>query len=557
MGIAPEVLINDRYELVERIAVGSTGQVWRATDLVLARQVAVKILHPERLEDQAFRERFRAEARHAAQLSHPGVAEVHDFGEYQDVAFLVMEYLPGQSLATMLDRRRTAAGGRDGERGPGLGTEATLEIVAQVARALQAAHDIGLIHRDIKPANLIVGRDGEVTITDFGTARALNASTVTEPGVVVGTAEYLSPEQAEGRPLTPATDVYSLGVVAYTCLTGQPPFSGASPVEIAAGHVHDRPRPLPDTIPRPVRELVEACLAKSPEGRPSSAAELAGQCVASRAALPRMTTVPAAPVARRRPVPLGAAAAGAVLAVGGMLLLGSGTGPLTSTPIVDDQRIDTPADSRDHPRPVPGPARADTSGDKQRPDRPTPPVAAGSAGPTVQGTQPPPHSLPSGGRTIRSEESPSTRSDPTVTSAPPGPSTPVSSSPATPPEQPSAEQTPTSSPRRSDEWVPTGTPTAPPSTTAPGDSPGGLLVPRSPSTESPTQTSDPSTERSEPAAERSGPTGSAEPSGKPPDTGAPSGSGDPGTASPSESEPEPSSSSPGVLSPLAQLLGTD
>lgn len=360
MGIAPDVLINDRYRLVERVALGSTGQVWRASDLVLHRQVAIKILHPERLDDEDFRHRFRAEARHAAQLSHPGVAEVHDYGEQGELAYLVMEYLPGRPLAAVLDEHRQGRVEDGPARGLALGVEATLEIVAQVARALQAAHNLGLIHRDIKPANLIVGRDGDVKITDFGTARAMGASTVTEPGVVVGTAQYLSPEQAGGQPLTPATDIYALGIVAYACLTGDPPFGGASPVEIAAAHVAESPPPLPRGIPDPVLRLVEDCLAKDPEDRPSSAGEVADRCGVARAAWPRPPASPGRlPV--RRPAPLSAALAGAALAVGGMLLLGTGHGFTPSMPIVDDERIGIDA-GRAHPRPQPGPAGGNPSG---------------------------------------------------------------------------------------------------------------------------------------------------------------------------------------------------
>lgn len=356
MGIAPDVLIRDRYRLLERIAVGSTGEVWRALDLVLTRHVAVKILHPEWLDDRTFRERFRAEARHAARLSHPGVAEVHDYGEQGDLAFLVMEYLPGQSLEVILEHNRHPDAAPDELA---LSLEATLEIVAQVARALQAAHDLGLVHRDIKPANLIVGPSGDVKITDFGTARALDAATVTEPGVIVGTAQYLSPEQAEGRTLTPASDIYTLGIVAYRCLTGDPPFGGPSPVEIAAAHVNEQPPPLPESVPAPVRALVESCLAKDPADRPASAAELAGQCVASRAAIPRAAH-PKEPK-RRRPAPVGAAAAGAALAVGGMALLGPGHDFFPSTPVAADGQQVRIDDDPARPHPVPGPVGEESS----------------------------------------------------------------------------------------------------------------------------------------------------------------------------------------------------
>lgn len=344
IGIAPDALIRDRYRLVERIAFGGTGEVWRATDLVLRRQVAVKILNPERVADETFRQRFRAEARHAARLSHPGVAEVHDYGEQDDLAFLVMEYLPGQSLATILENK--------------LSVEATLEVVAQVARALQAAHDLGLIHRDIKPSNLIVGRDGDVKVTDFGTSRALDASTVTEPGVVVGTAQYLAPEQVEGKPPAPATDIYALGVVAYTCLTGEPPFNGASPVEIATAHVYDELPPLPRGVPSAVRRLIEECTAKDAAQRPGSAAEVARRCADSNASLPRSAAAAGPTPRRRHPTPLSAAAAGAALAVGGMVMLGPGDGLFSLAPVGEDERVQ---EGSDHARPEPVPGYGDAS----------------------------------------------------------------------------------------------------------------------------------------------------------------------------------------------------
>lgn len=260
--IAPQTLLDGRYRLAEPVAVGSTGEVWKATDELLDHRVAVKILKRRYALDADIRMRFRGEARHAMMLSHPGIARVHDYGEHGDLAYLAMEFLSGESLAEIL------------ARGP-LDVRRTMEIVGQVARALQVAHDAGVIHRDIKPANLIVSPDGVAKVTDFGTARVLDADTMTQPGMIVGTALYLSPEQAQGLDLTVATDIYSLGVVAYECLTGEPPFAAMMPAEVAFAHIHDRPPRLPAAIPADAAALVLRCLAKDPEQRPASMAELA------------------------------------------------------------------------------------------------------------------------------------------------------------------------------------------------------------------------------------------------------------------------------------------
>ncbi|MQA83723.1 MAG: protein kinase [Streptosporangiales bacterium] len=263
MKMKPGVLLSERYRLDDRVATGGVGEVWKATDQVTGWWVAVKVLRDRHVGDPWFRERFRAEAHHTAVLSHPGVAEVLDYVEEGDLAYLVMEFLAGRPLSTLL------RGGRQ------LGTPLTLGIIGQVAVALQAAHDAGVIHRDIKPANLIVGYDGQVKVTDFGIARAADMATLTQPGVVVGTAVYMSPEQAEAQRVTSATDVYSLGVVCYECLAGRVPFLGSTPVEIAFGHVRDQPPPLPAYVPAVLRDLVGRCLAKDPCERPASMIEIA------------------------------------------------------------------------------------------------------------------------------------------------------------------------------------------------------------------------------------------------------------------------------------------
>ena len=276
------VSFGGRYELQSRIAIGGMGEVWEATDHVIGRTVAIKILKDEYMGDPGFLERFRAEARHAALVNHEGIASVFDYGEENGSAFLVMELVPGEALSTILER--------DGS----LTTDKTLDVVAQTAAALQAAHAAGLVHRDIKPGNLLITPDGRVKITDFGIARIADQVPLTATGQVMGTDQYLSPEQASGHPASPATDIYSLGIVAYECLAGKRPFTGESQVAIAMAQINEQPPPLPPTVPEPVQNLVLAMIAKKPEDRPASAAAVAraasalrrGDAAAAAAAVP-------------------------------------------------------------------------------------------------------------------------------------------------------------------------------------------------------------------------------------------------------------------------------
>ena len=257
-----------RYELKNRLAIGGMGEVWHAVDTVIERSVAIKILKEEYLGDQAFRERFRAEARHAALVNHEGIAGVYDFGEEEGSAYLVMELVPGEALSVILERERI------------LSAERVLDIVSQTASALHAAHEAGLVHRDIKPGNLLITPDGRVKITDFGIARAADQVPLTATGQVMGTVQYLSPEQASGKTASPVTDIYSLGIVAYEALAGRRPFTGESQVAIAMAHIKNPPPPLPENIPLAVRNLVLSCLAKKPELRPASAQHLARAAIA-------------------------------------------------------------------------------------------------------------------------------------------------------------------------------------------------------------------------------------------------------------------------------------
>lgn len=275
-----------RYELESRIAIGGMGEVWEATDHVIGRTVAIKILKDEYMGDPGFLERFRAEARHAALVNHEGIASVFDYGEENGSAFLVMELVPGEALSTILEREGS------------LSVDKTLDVVAQTAAALQAAHAAGLVHRDIKPGNLLITPDGRVKITDFGIARIADQVPLTATGQVMGTVQYLSPEQASGHPASPTTDIYSLGIVAYECLAGKRPFTGESQVAIAMAQINEQPPPLPVTVAQPVQNFVMAMIAKKPDDRPASAASVAraanalrrGDLAAAAAAVPAIGT---------------------------------------------------------------------------------------------------------------------------------------------------------------------------------------------------------------------------------------------------------------------------
>ncbi|WP_394161208.1 protein kinase domain-containing protein [Galactobacter valiniphilus] len=278
------ISLGGRYRLTDRIAIGGMGEVWKALDDVLGRVVAIKILKEEYTGDPGFLERFRAEARHTALLNNDGIANVFDYGEADGSAYLVMELVPGEPLSTIIERERV------------LTPDFTLSVIAQTARALSAAHARGLVHRDVKPGNLLIMPNGKVKITDFGIARLADQVPLTATGQVMGTAQYLAPEQATGQTATGQSDLYSLGVIGYECLAGRRPFTGESQIAIALAQVNDRPPALPETLPLPLRALILSMLAKDPADRPANASQLAiaadalraGRTEAAVAAVPGM-----------------------------------------------------------------------------------------------------------------------------------------------------------------------------------------------------------------------------------------------------------------------------
>lgn len=279
------VVLGGRYALRERIASGGMGDVWAGRDEVLARDVAVKVLRPG-TDEEVFARRFRSEALYAANLSHPNVATVLDYGEDEPFAYLVLELVPGEPLSSMVQRE----GALDPDR--------VRAIMAQAALALGAAHEAGVVHRDVKPANILITPDGTVKLTDFGIARAVDGSGQTQTGEVLGTPHYLSPEQALGERATGASDLYALGIVAHEMLTGRRPFDKGTPVATALAQVNEPPPPLPPHVPAELRALIEECLEKRPEDRPASARELGERLGLARTDLPETATDAASVVGR-------------------------------------------------------------------------------------------------------------------------------------------------------------------------------------------------------------------------------------------------------------------
>lgn len=301
---APGLVLGGRYHLTRQIAVGGMGEVWVARDASLERDVAVKVLREEFAGDAGFLERFRTEARNAGSLSHPGIAALYDYGEQDGSAFLAMELVVGEPLSDLLERE------------PVLPPERLLPLLSQTARALHAAHLAGVVHRDVKPGNILVTSTGRVKITDFGVSLGSNQVPMTATGMVMGTAQYLSPEQAVGGPATAASDMYALGIVAYEAVVGHRPFTGPTAVDIAVAHVNTPVPPLPASVEPRFAALIMRLLSKDPAERPATAEELARLfdallAPARREARPAgtpapVTVVPGRPVVHR-PAPAAAA----------------------------------------------------------------------------------------------------------------------------------------------------------------------------------------------------------------------------------------------------------
>ncbi|MEV4655915.1 protein kinase [Micromonospora sp. NPDC049301] len=420
--------VGDRYRLVESIASGGMGDVWRAVDETLDRCVAVKMLHPRLVSDAGFGERFRREARAMAALRHPGVAQVYDYGEVSQpgapvLAYIVMECVQGQSLS-----ERIAEVGR-------LDVAETMSVAAQTARALQAAHDAGVVHRDVKPNNLIIEPDGHVVLVDFGVAVTEEAASLTGTNQVVGTALYMAPEQVSRNETTPAIDIYALGAVVYHCLAGAPPHQGENALAVALRHLEEEPPPLPEDVPAEVRQLVATAMAKEPADRFPTAAAMAAaaQALADssdqlvRAAAGATSTLPQTehPTARRSA--LGAAAGRGIrpghktLAV----LLGSLAAAAAVLVLADPTGM------------MPGPS-----------DRPPVPPAVPSTAPTSGGPGPgsgggEPATRGSAGVPVRASGSATPTGTRPAGESPAGPSTPSPDGTAAPTTSESASQEPT------------------------------------------------------------------------------------------------------------------
>jgi serine/threonine protein kinase len=286
-------VLAQRYELEELVGTGGMSSVFRAHDRLLDRKVALKVLHQQYAADEEYLERFRREARSVAALSHPNIVTVIDRGDHEGRQFIVFEYIEGENLKRLIERRGPAP------------VATALELAMQIARGLSFAHQQGLVHRDVKPQNVLLNGDGQAKVTDFGIARSLDVQHgMTQTGTVLGTSDYIAPEQAQGQRVDEHTDVYSLGVVLYELLTTEVPFPGENFVAVAMRHINEPPPPIrdkrPDVPPR-VEAAVQKAMAKRPEDRFPTMVEFCHELEACLAELQSAGTQIARPVSERKP----------------------------------------------------------------------------------------------------------------------------------------------------------------------------------------------------------------------------------------------------------------
>lgn len=287
----PGAVIVGNYRLDELIARGGMSEVWRATDQRDNTTVAVKMLRQDLVGDPSLLRRFRMEARNTAQLRHRNLVSLLDHGEQDRTGFLVQEFIDGESLASILNRVGA------------LTPDQAIPILVEALHGLAAAHASGVVHRDVKPANMLVTRTGTVKVSDFGISFGAEQPRLTSTGMVMGTAEYLSPEQATGKPATPASDVYAVGIIAHECLSGARPFTGRNQVDVALAQVEKEPPLLPATVPVPIRTAVLRLLAKDPARRPATAREAADLLVAAWHQSQQPSPTPTAPARQTAPPP--------------------------------------------------------------------------------------------------------------------------------------------------------------------------------------------------------------------------------------------------------------
>jgi serine/threonine-protein kinase len=321
-----DTLFDGRYRIQRKLGAGGMADVYLAEDQELGRRIAIKILNGRHANDDQFIERFRREAKNAAALNHPNIVSIYDRGEAEDTYYIAMEYLDGRTLKELIVGRGAAP------------INVAIEYARQILSALRFAHRHGIVHRDIKPHNVLVDGEGRVKVTDFGIARA-GTSQMTEAGSIVGTAQYLSPEQARGGEVDPRSDLYSLGVVLYELLTGKTPFDGETPVEIAMKHLSTTPKPpskLRPDVPRELDMVVMRALAKNPDDRYQSADEMEADLErVARGARVSATTVDTATQVLQRPAAATAAAATAAT----MIAPPAAGTPAAPPPLVEEEEV--------------------------------------------------------------------------------------------------------------------------------------------------------------------------------------------------------------------------